>query len=176
MSVAFFTSASMSRPSTGRTWTVISRATADCQSIAAVRTCMTAPTVSEQRNVMIATTATRARPAIVSLGTIGVSPRGNKPNIRVEVVFRPTMRLSAMAVSIVHVQPSLVQHEAARVELVHQADIVGCNYDRGAGFVQFHEQSQQPLRQGRVDVAGRLVGQQELRPRNHGACDRSALL
>ncbi len=38
------------------------------------RTSMTAPVVSEARNVMIATTATSARPAIERFGTIGVSP------------------------------------------------------------------------------------------------------
>ena len=37
---------------------------------------MTAPVVSEARNVMMATTATSARPAIERFGTIGVSPRG----------------------------------------------------------------------------------------------------
>ena len=35
------------------------------------RTSMTAPVVSEARNVMIATTATSARPAIERFGTIG---------------------------------------------------------------------------------------------------------
>ena len=37
---------------------------------------MTAPVVSDAKNVMIATTATSARPAMERLGTIGVSPRG----------------------------------------------------------------------------------------------------
>ena len=52
---------------------VTSRATSDCHSPAAARTSMTAPVVSEARNVMIATTATSARPAIERFGTIGVS-------------------------------------------------------------------------------------------------------
>ncbi len=62
----------------GRTWIVISRATSDCQSAAEASTSITAPVVSEARNVMIATTATSARPAIELLGTIGVSSRGKR--------------------------------------------------------------------------------------------------
>ena len=60
---------------------VISRETSDCQSLAAARTSITAPVVSEARNVMIATTATSARPAIEFFGTIGVSLRGSSPAI-----------------------------------------------------------------------------------------------
>ena len=58
---------------------VISRATSDCQSLAAERTRITAPIVSEARKVMIATTAVSARPATVAFGTIGVSKLGNSP-------------------------------------------------------------------------------------------------
>ena len=58
------TSASMSRCSDGRIWIVTSRATADCQSPAAERTSTTAPSVSVARNVMIAITASSARPEI----------------------------------------------------------------------------------------------------------------
>ena len=65
----------------GRTWMVTSRATSDCHSTAADRTSMTAPVVSEARNVMMATTATSARPAMERFGTIGVSPRGMYPAI-----------------------------------------------------------------------------------------------
>ena len=60
---------------------VTSRATSDCHSAAEDRTSMTAPVVSEARNVMIATTATSARPAIERFGTIGDSPRGSRPDI-----------------------------------------------------------------------------------------------
>ena len=42
---------------------------------------MTAPVVSEARNVMIATTATSARPEIECFGTIGDSMRGSRPDI-----------------------------------------------------------------------------------------------
>ena len=44
------------------------------------------------------------------------------------------------------------------------------------GFVELDEQAQQPLRQVRIDVAGRLVGEQKLRPRDHRARDRRTLL
>ena len=47
---------------------------------------MTAPVVSEARNVMMATTATSARPAIERFGTIGVSPRGMYPAIACGVI------------------------------------------------------------------------------------------
>src|SRR5450830_1154421 len=76
---ALSTVASMSRPGAGITWMVTSRATSDCHSLAAPLTRITAPVVSEARNVMIATTATRARPDIELRGTSGVSKRGNGP-------------------------------------------------------------------------------------------------
>ena len=60
---------------------VTSRATSDCHSTAELRTSITAPVVSEARNVMMATTATSARPAIERFGTIGVSPIGIYPAI-----------------------------------------------------------------------------------------------
>ncbi len=74
-STAERTSASMSRPETGRTWIVTSRPTSDCQSDAAPTTIITAPVVSAARKVMIATTAASERPAIAPLGTIGVGAR-----------------------------------------------------------------------------------------------------
>jgi hypothetical protein len=55
---------------------VTSRATSDCQSLAAPAINMTAPMVSDARNVMIATTAMSARPEIELRGTSGVSKRG----------------------------------------------------------------------------------------------------
>ena len=73
ISAARATSASISRPAAPRTWIVTSRATSDCQSPAAERTSITAPVVSDARNVMIAMTAISARPAIVLSGTIGFS-------------------------------------------------------------------------------------------------------
>ena len=65
------TSRSISRPAAGRTWMVISLATSDCHSAADALTSSTAPVVIEARKVMMATTATSARPAIEARGTIG---------------------------------------------------------------------------------------------------------
>ncbi len=50
---------------------VISLATSDCHSVADALTKSTVPVVIDARNVMIATTATSARPAIEARGTIG---------------------------------------------------------------------------------------------------------
>jgi hypothetical protein len=69
-----------------------------------------------------------------------------------------------------------MQHQPPCVVLIHQGDIVGRDDHRGAGLVQFDEQPQQSPPQRRIDVAGRLIRQQQLRPRNHRACDCRALL
>ena len=50
---------------------VSSLPTSDCHSAAEALTSSTAPVVIEARNVMMATTATSARPAIEARGTIG---------------------------------------------------------------------------------------------------------
>ena len=50
---------------------VISLATSDCHSAAEAFTSSTVPVVIDARNVMMATTATSARPAIEARGTIG---------------------------------------------------------------------------------------------------------
>ena len=76
---ALSTAASRSRPGAGMIWMVTSRATSDCHSLAALPTSITAPVVSEARNVMMATTAISARPEIELRGTSGVSKRGSGP-------------------------------------------------------------------------------------------------
>src|ERR1700723_3400308 len=64
---------------------VISLATSDCHSAADALTRSTAPVVIEARKVMMATTATSARPAIKGRGTIRdrlrarAGPRGRSP-------------------------------------------------------------------------------------------------
>src|SRR5262249_10226409 len=153
-------------------------ATSDCQSLAAARTSMTAPMVSEARNVMIATTATRARPAMVDLGTIGASNWGSASSARPSGGDSPaaSSRSGIASVSVVDMEPSFVKLEPAGIVLVHQPDIVGRDHDRGPRLVQLDEQAQQALRQIWIDVAGGLVGEQELRPRDHRARDGGALL
>src|SRR5262245_2019625 len=135
---------------------------------------MTAPVVSEARKVMMAMMAMRARAAIVSRGTIGVSKRGSICAGRAAGEFG--FSLAAILASVVDMQTALVQHEAARVDLVHERDVVGGNDDGSARFVELDEQPQQPFRQIRVDIARGLVGEEELRPRDHRPRDGGALL
>ena len=59
--------------------------------------------------------------------------------------------------------PSL-QHEARRVEPVHQGVIVGGDDHRGAEPVQLDEETQQAVGDDRIDIAGRLVGEQQFGP------------
>src|SRR5215813_13401856 len=154
ISAASFTSASRSRPAVGRIWIVISRATSDCHSAAEASTSITAPVVSEARKVMIATTATRARPAIDWRGTIGELARGAS----LRGAGAGEIRLSASGLSIilsvVDMHPAFVQHEPPRVILIHQRDVVGRDHDRRARLVELDEQPQQALRQRRVEVSG----------------------
>src|SRR5262245_47966056 len=167
ISTARCTWPSMSCPDTGRIWIVISRARSDCQSPAVVRTSVTAPAVSEARNVMIATTATSARPEIEFFGTIGVVERGSVLAGCGGAVSSLSTCRSLIRPSLVDMQPALVQHQAAGIEFIHQCNVVGRDQHRGAGFVELDEQPQQPLRETRIDVAGRLVGEQKLRPGDH---------
>ena len=57
---------------------VTSREISDCHSPAALLTSTAAPVVNDTRKVMIATTATSARPEIELRGTSAVSKRGNR--------------------------------------------------------------------------------------------------
>ena len=49
-------------------------------------------------------------------------------------------------------------------------------HERGAEPVHLLEQAQQPQRHRVVDIAGRLVGEQQVGPRDDGARDGDALL
>src|SRR5437588_5384129 len=144
ISAACFTSASRSRPAAGRIWIVISRATSDCHSAAEASTSITEPVVSEARNAMIATTATRARPAIDWRGTIGELARGAS----LRGAGAGEIRLSANGLSkglsggrsvmpsFVDMHPPFMQHETARVVLIHQRDVVGRDHHRRARLVE----------------------------------------
>ena len=109
---------------------VISLATSDCHSAAEALTSSTVPVVIEARKVMMATTATSARPWIEARGTIGdmlraLAGSGGRSCPR----STSTPRSSGL---LIDVQPSLVQHEAPRLVLVHQGDVVGGDDDGGA--------------------------------------------
>src|SRR5450432_4134591 len=120
---------------------VISLATSDCHSAADALTNSTAPVVIEARNVMIATTATSARPAIEARGTIG-----DRLRARAGTCGRSCPRSingpCSSGVLLIDVQPSLMQHQPPGLVLIHQRDVVGRDNDGGAGLVQFDEQPQ----------------------------------
>src|SRR6185437_7894077 len=124
---------------------------------------MTAPVVSEARKVMMATTATRARPAICACGTIGVSKRGNDSSDSACGASDPRDCSTSLAASFVDMQATFVQHETTCVELIHQRAVVGGDDDRRPGFVELDEQPQQPLRQIGIDIARRFIREQKLR-------------
>src|ERR1700726_934782 len=121
---------------------VISLATSDCHSDAEALTSSTVPVVIDARKVMIATTATSARPAIEARGTIG-----DRLRARAGTCGRSCPRSisgpCSSPVLLIDMQPSLMQHQPPRFVLVHQVDIVGRDDHRGAGFVEFDEQPQQ---------------------------------
>src|SRR5580692_12404024 len=121
---------------------VISLATSDCHSAADALISNTVPVVIEARNVMMATTATSARPEIEARGTIGDRLRAlagtcgrSRP--------RSTSGPCSSSILLIDMQPSLMQHQPPRLILVHQRNVVGRDDDRGAGLVEFDEQPQQ---------------------------------
>src|SRR5262249_43689978 len=156
---------------------VISRATSDCHSFADPIIIATPPLVTAARNVMIATTAASALPAIESLGTMWTSPRVSRPGRcgRRRKRANP-LRSAAVTRLVIDMNVAVMEHKATGVVLVHEGDVVGGDDDRGAGLVQLDEQPQKALRQLWIHIAGRLVRQQELRPRDHGPSDGGPLL
>ena len=71
---------------------------------------------------------------------------------------------------------AVVQLDARRLGLPHQLVIVGGDDDRGPQAVELDEEAQETARHLRVDVAGRLVGEQQLRLVDDGAGNGGALL
>src|SRR3977135_2336203 len=110
---------------------VISLATSDCHSAADALTSSTAPGVMEARKVMMATTATSARPEIEARGTIG-----DRLRARAGTCGRSCPRSisgpCSSPVLPIHVRPLLMQHQRPRLVLIHQRDVVGRDDDRGA--------------------------------------------
>src|SRR6185312_2841738 len=121
---------------------VISLATSDCHSAADALTRSTVPVVTDARNVMMATTATSARPAIEARGTIGDMLRARAGTCGRSCPRSIRTPRSSPAL-LIDVQPPLMQHQPPRVVLVHQGDVVGGDNDGGAGFVELDEQPQQ---------------------------------
>src|SRR5262249_57843450 len=83
---------------------------------------------------------------------------------------------SCTSVLLIDMQTPLMQHEAARVKLIHQCDVVRRDNHGGARAVELDEQPEQPLRKIWIDIAGRLVRKQKLRTRDDGTRDGRALL
>src|SRR5260370_19339770 len=134
---------------------VISLATSDCHSAADALTNSTVPVVIDARNVMMATTATRARPAIEARGTIG-----DRLRARAGTCGRSRPRSTNgpcwSGVLLIDMQPSLMQHQPPRVILVHPRDVMGRDNDGGPGLVQFDEQPQQSPHPHRIEIDLRL--------------------
>src|ERR1700685_850104 len=103
---------------------VISLATSDCHSAAEALTSNTAPVVIEARKVMMATTATSARPAIEARGTIGDRLRARAGSCG-RSRPRSTNGPSWSSALFIDMQPSLMQHQPARLILIHQRDVMG---------------------------------------------------
>src|SRR6266567_3173006 len=122
---------------------VISLATSDCHSDADALTKSTVPVVIDARNVMMATTATSARPAIEARGTIGDVLRAVADTCG-RSWPRSTSGTCSLPVLLIDVQPSLMQHQPPRLVLIHQRDVVGRDDDGGARLVELDEQPQQP--------------------------------
>src|SRR5580700_8974322 len=110
---------------------VISLATSDCHSAADALTNSTAPVVIDARNVMMATTATSARPAIEARGTIGDKLRARAGTCG-RSCPRSTSGPCSLPVLLIDMQPSLMQHQPPRVILIHQRDVMGRDHNRGA--------------------------------------------
>src|ERR1700694_6139020 len=127
---------------------VISLATSDCHSAAERLTSTTVPVVFEASTVMMATTATSARPAIEARGTIG-----DRLRARAGSCGRSRPRSSngpcSSSALLIDMQPPLMQHQPPRVILIHQRDVMGGDDNRGTRLVQFAEQPQQSAPQRR---------------------------
>ena len=112
---------------------------------------------------MMAMTEISERPATFCDGTIGAVLRCGR-GTAVGVSGAPAARLLACSSVLSHGFPAFrIEDHAPRLDLVHQAEVVGGDDDGGAQPVELDEEAQQPAGERRVDVAGRLVGKQDLR-------------
>src|SRR6478735_3535872 len=166
---AWVRAASMSRPSTGLIWMVASREICASHTVAVSRTRVTPPNVRQDRKVMIAITRTSAWPTTFCSGTIAAILR-SAATVRTGAL---TAVSGASPSSVIDIEPAAGENHAPRVDLLHQPDIMGGNHHRGAQPVELDEQPEQAAGQRRVDIAGRLVGEEDFRlldqrPRNRG--------
>ena len=169
---------------------VISREMSDCQSPAAALTSVTAPTVRQDRKVMMAMTNSSARPATERAGTIGlvadelskpmVPPLGSRPSASANASSSSSsrdLRRKKRTIGLLgDLQPAVEQDQPACIHLVHEPDVMGGDHHRCAEPVELEEQPQEPPRQRRVDIARGLVGEQHFRLGDQRPGDRRALL
>ena len=111
-----------------------------------------------------------------------IRPSGSRPrSARAELAHAalhasgPLRRMAERAGRIGDLAAVEPQHLGAR-HLGQQMEIVGGDDDRGAELVQRIEQIEQAPRHFRIDVAGRLVGDEQFGPADHRAGDGDALL
>src|SRR5690606_3556188 len=128
---------------------------------------VTAPSVRHDRKVMMAMTKIMELLATLPCGTIEVGRRRGGASAGLTW---------GRASSVMDFQPSARQHHAARIDLVHQGQVVRGDHHGGAEPVELEEKPQQAARQRRIDIAGRLVGKQYLWLLDEGASDGGALL
>src|SRR5690606_26007499 len=133
--------ASMSSPSAGLIWIVASRAIWFCQVAALSRTSVTAPSVRHDRKVMMAMTKIMELLATLPCGTIEVGRRRGGASAGLAW---------GRASSVMDFQPSARQHHPARVDLVHQGQVVRGEHHGGAEPVELEEKPQQAARQRRI--------------------------
>ena len=77
---------------------------------------------------MMATTAASERPAIELDGTIEAEARGARSSAPAGSMSSHGSIMVSIGL-VVDMQPPFMQHQAARIELVHQGDIVGSDDD-----------------------------------------------
>ena len=90
-------------------------------------------------------------------------------------VVGPLRRMAQRAGRIGDLAAVEPQHLGA-LDAREQMEIVGGDDDGGAELVQGVEQMEQPVRHFRIDVAGRLVGDEQFGPADHRPGDGDALL
>ena len=119
---------------------------------------------------MMAMSSTSVRPATERSGTIGAVRFCACGVARLSAPVRRALRQPSIVT-----RPSLQRH-ARKIESVEQRQFVRRENDGRAELVELGKQPHQPQRQFRIDVAGRLVGEQDIGPPDHRAGNRGALL
>src|SRR5262249_49731722 len=140
MRAAVASAASMSSPSAGLIWMVASRAIWLSQTAAELLTSETAPKVRQDRNVMIAMTEISERPATFCSGTIVAILRCRRGTTVGASAGGAGSLAACCLASVMDLQPSGVEHHPARLDLVHESQVVSGDQHGGAQPVELDEQ------------------------------------